>query len=696
MRLTKFKVTNFRSVADSGWIETERVTALIGINESGKSNLLLPLWKLNPAGTAGKIDRISDPPKDNYTAIRKNPEKFEFITACFDTTDIANQLSGLSGTAQELLNEVEVKRYFDGHTVLTFPKYRPPEDQAAPPVSKTLEDAKNEIEKTTPIEQEIGLKATLIAALNSAAASISNKQKLSKGELETLVAGLSQYSESQAAEPSAIISRFKTTLKSIQPLIQRLSVTAPDTIDHVRKHVLERMPRFVYYSNYGNLDSEIYLPHVIENLRRTDLGPSQQAKTRTLRVLFNFVGLEPSAILELGKDFPAQQNRKPTDEEIGAIATKKKDRTNLLNSAGTELTKKFREWWKQGNYIFEFQADGDHFRIWVSDELRPEKVELESRSAGLQWFFSFYLVFLVEQTGEHKNAILLLDEPGLSLHPLAQRVLSKFFDGLAETNQIIYTAHSPFMVDADMLDRARKVYVDANGSTKCSSDLRAGNEDDPRKLGAIYAVFSALNMNIGESFLLGCQPVIVEGFSDQVYLTAIKSILIGTKRISPKREIVFPPCHGAKNARTVASIITGRDESLPMILFDGDQEGKKMAEDLKNHAYKSTKGRIHLTDEYLDFSDSEIEDLFPRKFMADIVDRWQRNSNTLFRDFVKKGPIVPQITGWAAQEKMDLDKGWKVDLARRVKKRTLEVGAGGFDQATLDRWTKMFGDLIDQ
>lgn len=63
-------------------------------------------------------------------------------------------------------------------------------------------------------------------------------------------------------------------------------------------------------------------------------------------------------------------------------------------------------------------------------------------------------MFLVESLGEHKNAILLLDEPGLSLHPLAQRDLSAFFDGLANTNQNLYTTHSPFLVDADRLERA--------------------------------------------------------------------------------------------------------------------------------------------------------------------------------------------------------------------------------------------------
>jgi hypothetical protein len=125
-------------------------------------------------------------------------------------------------------------------------------------------------------------------------------------------------------------------------------------------------------------------------------------------------------------------SRQPTEPEIAAIAEKKRERSILLQSAGTDLTTKFKQWWKQGNYRFRFEADGDHFRIWVSDDRRPEEIELESRSTGLQWFLSFYLVFLVEsQGGAHQSAILLLDESGLSLHPLAQRDLAEFFNGLA-------------------------------------------------------------------------------------------------------------------------------------------------------------------------------------------------------------------------------------------------------------------------
>jgi hypothetical protein len=324
-----------------------------------------------------------------------------------------------------------------------------------------------------------------------------------------------------------------------------------------------------------------------------------------------------------GRDFkdPQNPNREPTPDEIAVVAEKKRERSILLQSAGSTLTGKFKHWWKQGDYRFRFEADGNHFRIWVSDDRRPDEVELESRSSGLQWFLSFYLVFLVESLGEHKNAVLLLDEPGLSLYPLAQRNLSAFFDGLAGTNQILYTTHSPFLVDADRLERARKVYVSDNGTTKATPDLRY---EESNQAGAAYAVYSALNLSVAESLLLGCQPILVEGASDQHYLTAIKALLIGAKKIAPVRELVFPPSGGTKTARVVASILTGRDETLPTMLLDGDEPGKRMARELRSSLYTDAKNKILCIDDFTGLGNSEVEDLIPEKLFAEVVDRLER------------------------------------------------------------------------
>jgi predicted ATP-dependent endonuclease of OLD family len=431
-------------------------------------------------------------------------------------------------------------------------------------------------------------------------------------------------------------------------------------------------------------------------MERTDLGAREEAKVRTLKVLFEFVGLKPQEILELCRDFKTSPQREPTQEEIATIAEKKKERSILLQSASAKLTLKFKEWWKQGEYRFNFEADGDHFRIWVSDDKRPEQVELEGRSTGLQWFLSFYLVFLVESQDEHAGAILLLDEPGMSLHPLAQRDLSAFFDGLAENNQLIYTTHSPFLVDPDRLDRARKVYVSADGTTKASADLRTPEGGDKAEKASGYPVHAALGLTVAESLLLGCTVVVVEGLSDQIYLSAIKTILIAAGALKPNREIVFPPAGGAKGVKVVASILTGRDEELPKVLFDNDTIGNSIAKQLRDGFYASNKQRVLQIGDFTEAMTGEVEaeDLIPPEIIVGVIDRWLRNAEKTFEDTYKSGsPIVPQIEAWAKANSLELEvPNWKVELAKKVKQRMLAMDRSKFAEK-MPLWEKLFANL---
>lgn len=694
MRLVKYQVTNFRSVIDSGWIEAEQVTALIGVNESGKTNLLLPLWKFNPA-EGGELRPNSDYPKTKYGAIREEPEAFTFVTAVFETGSHGAHLSGLCGIPAESLRHVQVARRYDSAYLVSFPDHTPKRTTVYADVRDILKAAFAELQGLTALGKEGTLKADAAAMLEAEAAAVAPDAEVAAPIIEAVVARIQTLTPASPAPTSSIAPRLLRLREDLVALAQSLKVPHPGTNKDARQYVVSNLPKFVYYSNYGNLDSEIYLPHVVEDLKRDDLGSKESAKARTLKVLFTFVRLPPADILELGRDFQSgPQGKKPTPEQIAEIADKKRTRTTLLHAAASDLTRRFREWWRQGDYTFDLQADGDHFRIWVSDARRPEKVELEDRSSGLQWFLSFYLVFLVESQDEHKDAILLLDEPGLSLHPLAQRDLSDFFENLSETNQILYTTHSPFLVDADMLERARKVYVADDGTTKASADLRRGFED-PRKSGATYAIYSALNMSVAESVLYGCHAVIVEGPSDQHYLSAIKTILVAAGRIKPARELVFTPAHGAGNAKVIAAILSGKDQGIPVALFDGDTAGRKVAQDLKNGLYQDAKDRVLSTNDFSDVSDSEVEDLFPSGFVAGVVDKWQRGPETAFSDVHDPAKaIVPQIEKWARTAAVTLEQGWKVDLARHVKKRLLEKGPTEVDDRILDRWVSLFGHFI--
>ncbi|MCB5364297.1 AAA family ATPase [Pusillimonas sp. CC-YST705] len=689
MKLITYRVTNFRSVIDSGDIEAGDVAALIGVNESGKTNLLLPLWKLNPA-REGNIQPTSDYPKTMFADVRAEPGRFQFITADFDATSLREDLVSLTKVDPTQMEVVRVGRYFDGEYAVSFPQYSPKTTVSAWESKDELLSLITSIEQADALKSEEPLKSTILGDVQALAEAIN--QDWTAQDLDNVITSLEKLLPDQPAKTSTIIPRVQQTIDTLTAWLAEIRSPAPEDIEGVRDLVLTALPKFVYYSNYGNLDSEIYLPHVVDNLKRQDLGAKEAAKARTLRVLFSFVRLQPKEILQLGRDFkdPNNQSRQPTEAEIAEIAERKRERSILLQSAGTTLTKEFKSWWKQGDYRFRFEADGDHFRIWVSDDRRPEEVELENRSTGLQWFLSFYLVFLVESQGDHENAVLLLDEPGLSLHPLAQRDLSAFFDGLSETNQIIYTTHSPFLVDPDRLDRVRKVYVAADGSTESSPNLRQSGAD-PAHAGAAYAVYSALNLNIAESLLLGCLPVVVEGASDQHYLTMIKALLIGAGKIKPSRELVFPPAGGTKTLRITAGILTGRDEALPVVLLDGDHMGRRMATELTSSLYKGEEKRILSTDEYAGFEGSELEDLIPHQHFMAAVDRIFRGPEQEFSEVMSPGtPVVPQVEVWAKSEGIELTPGWKVEVSKRVKASLLAKGIDSIENDLIERWVQLF------
>lgn len=705
MRLLRFRVLDFRSVSDSGWVTTEAITALIGTNEAGKTNLLVPLWKLNPAKD-GEINPIADFPRKRYNEFRNRDEHPVFIEADFElNTSLIQQLIKITGANEDDVREARVSRRYDGKYDISFPNEKGVTGLAKSEVAGTLDQARTEIAAISPsVKAEEAQKEAMLAALAFALAEVDvNDDTISKEALVSVQHLLHKADTESQSKKSSIVPRFLVLIEAFEEFVSRVSHPLPTASEAARTLVQKALPKFVFYSNYGNLDSEIYLPHVIQNMKRTGLGSKEEAKVRTLKVLFDFVRLEPDEILELGKDFrPAPGQPTPTQDAIDEIAVNKKEREILLQSASTELTAKFKDWWKQGDYRFRFNADGDHFRIWVSDDRRPEEIELEGRSTGLQWFLSFYLIFLVESQDSHENSILLLDEPGLSLHPLAQHDLSDFFENLSLTNQILYTTHSPFMVDADHLDRVKAVYVDAVGATAVSANLRA-SEGNSAQTRSIYPVHAALGLSVSQTLLQGCQPVIIEGASDQFYLSGIKNYLISRGMITPKRELLFIPAGGAKGIVAVSAIVAGKEEALPYVLADADGPGQSLVKQLLGSTYKGYEERIISLNEYCAVSSAEVEDLFPPEFLAKIVDRLPyfraANPDDDFSETLVQGkPFVDQTQQFAERNSIVLPKGWKVELAAAVKERLTKPNKAGKsdladDCEAVTQWVNLFARL---
>lgn len=698
MTLKRFRVTNFRSIMDSGWVDCDDVTSLVGINEAGKTNVILALWKLHPV-REGKIDLLHDMPTKEYSSWRSMPDRIVFISADFELDrSLVDKVVALCKCDRAAAEIVNIKRRFDGEYLVSFPNYKKVESIDSAIIIEIVSNAAARLqvlnEKT---KAEAGIKEKVSMAYETILSYLAGKNALVQSDLDEIKAkyptGITQSATSE------IYPNLQCVQNDIEKAFCELNPINPTDNEEAKRLMLEEMPSFVYYSNYGNLDAQIYLPHAIKWLNNEEVaGIDNSAKVRTLRVLFDFVKLNPQEVLDLGKDpvkivkdnYGRETIHQPTTEEIEKATEQKAARAILLNSASADLTRKFKEWWKQGNYIFRFQADGEFFKIWVSDDKRPEEVELERRSTGLQWFLSFYLIFLVESQEAHKGAILLLDEAGQSLHPLAQKDLIAFFNNLAKTNQLIYTTHSPFLVDTSNIDRAKVVYSDNHGLTVVSSDLRAADDKINEK--SIYAVHAALGLSVSDILLQGCQPIIVEGPSDQHYFNAIKMYLIRHNEFTPNMELVFMPSGGVRGVAGVVSIVSGKDGELPLVVLDADGSGKSAKDKLQSGLYKHSTDSIIDVGEFLDFENGEVEDIVPPRLILRHIGRLFREiEDEDFEDYYVEGKaIVPQVESFAKLHSIDLPKGWKVDVSRGFKQQLLKAKDDVVPDDYMNKWKKLF------
>lgn len=202
------------------------------------------------------------------------------------------------------------------------------------------------------------------------------------------------------------------------------------------------------------------------------------------------------------------------------------------------------------------------------------EVNLDERSRGFKWFFSFYITFAADTHGGNaEKAILLLDEPGLYLHAKSQADLLGHFEKDFK-NQILYTTHSPFMVPTQNVASIRTVNIDEKTGTTVSNDPKG----DARTL---FPLQAALGYDIAQSLFVGPNNLVVEGVTDFWIMSAISAYLADNMGTS-LANIALTPAGSAQKVSYMVALLTSQNLNTVVLLDDEKHSRATSAELLRS------------------------------------------------------------------------------------------------------------------
>jgi predicted ATPase len=609
MKLESFRIQNFRSITDSGEVSASRITALLGRNESGKSNLLKALHSLNPAEGIKKLIPIKDFPrhrrleecKDNtpvvYTRWSLNSEDQQelakILPRAIEITQVrvsrpyaATRSVGLVGLPELAFSEAEIKAKIRKISPAIFAAAESL-DETNKPILEAAGKAFEEAVKFIPDRKEWaksaapGIKALMVALAS---------------------AGTELYEEAD---------QMVASLEDLSGAIEVDDVAQ----DKLREWALKKLPIFIYLDEYPELNGH---QDVGQFLARKEQGQLNEPD-HSFEKLCKVSGLDPTAL----QDY---LNR-------GEIET----RNQLVNRASAVVTAEVKRLWKDRPLKIRFNIDAQHLDTLISDPNATYDVEvnLNERSRGFQWFFAFYITFSADTNGgTAENAVLLLDEPGLYLHAKSQADLLTHFEKDFD-NQIIYSTHSPFMVPTHRLESVRTVNISEEGGTTVTNDPSG----DSRTL---FPLQAALGYSIAQSLFIGPHNLVVEGVTDFWILSSISAYLVEIGGKGLRSDLTITPAGGAQKVSYMVALLTS--ESLNVIvLLDTEKDSKLTKDDLVKGKLIANQNIIFTSEAYAadQPKEADIEDLLDPAIYEALVR--ESYSSELKGKILSLNPGIPRI-----------------------------------------------------
>ena len=628
IKLIKANIIRYKCIETEQSFDVEDdVTVLVGMNESGKTSILEALAKTQYFENDEKFtfNMIHDFPRKQKKSVDKTGEipgavKLEYQVDNNVLHEIYKELG-----IKPLNNKFSVTYYYDNHRTWELSWIN------------TLEFMKEKIVSLEFENQD----------LSSSLQNVSNKSQFKKVLENKNEMG---YSEDDIKKLDSLKVFFKDTNSWEKSPIDEFVVV---------EYLIPNLPKFMYYDDYYSLPSRVSLTKLEENF--TD-SAKKTAK----------------ALLELADiDIETLTKSDNFEEFIAEL-----EATEAIISA--EL---FKYWKTNKNLKILFKIDKKEendgynntrivdriLEIRVQNQRTGVSLPLENRSKGFNWFFSFLVWFMKIQENRDTTYILLLDEPGLNLHAKAQNDLLKFIFDLSNDYQIIYTTHSPFMIETDKLNKVRTVFEKKDG-TIISDSVQ---EKDPNTL---FPLQAALGYDLAQNLFVSKKNLLVEGISDLTYLSIISTILEAHGREGLNSEVMIVPVGGADKVATFISLLRGNKLELVCLLDTFTDQSAQSR--LNNMVAKQIikENNILFYHDVIQSDYADIEDLF-LKF--DYVDLYNKTFDVeIDSATLTDGSILEQLRA--------LNNGESFNHYRPANYLAKNIQSISFSKESLDNFEKLF------
>ncbi len=491
--------------------------------------------------------------------------------------------------------------------------------------------------------------------------------------------------------------------------------------------IVENAPQFATPEAIANNNQHIF-NSISARLNTLTLEEGDVEKTKEKLTQYQLAEALLYKIGDIDKKYLTALYKALTERKQGLVQ-------GILNEINLrlEVSLNFPKFWVQDrNFQLRVTVRDYELVFTIRDRTNTEYTFAE-RSHGLKYFLSYYIQYLAHTPSHAGDEILLMDEPDAYLSSQAQQDLLKIFEGFAhpatlgnKSVQVIYVTHSPFLIDKNNSQRIRVLEKGAQDEgTRVVYDC-SRNHYEPLR--------SAVGIMAGEMVFIGNCNLLVEGASDQIYLSGAAQQLTKDRIKTPIAErinsqynldlniITIVPCGGAENIPYMVYLSRGRDVEQPAIiaLLDNDDEGLKARRRLARAILKD-KGRLLQANYLIGIEDIEpdlslghkltcIESLIPlslaicaahlyfRELFPDQSSQLSElNANDLHLLATESGSVLEAINLWIAQRGLDIELS-KIGFARSVIDliKTEEKKDEIFNILGLDEGTKQFKENMQK